>query len=634
LSGIVALVHLDDRPADATTLGKMAQTLSHRGPDGCRIWVSGATGLACQHFKVTPESTGELRPHSCPGGLAVGIDGRLDNRDNLIAMLAPELGHVSDPSDSALVLAAYRHFGEGFATHLNGDFALAIFDTDHRKLLLARDIIGVRTLYYWQSRQTFLAASEIKAILAHPEVQVAPDDDALADFILGGDPYQTHHTCFRNVYRVALGHTMVVERERIRSLQHWDFNPAKQVRHASIEDYAEALRALFEQAVRRRLRSMFPVAVLVSGGLDSSAVLCQAEKLRQAGAPVAPAVGVSMVFPKGTVADEEHYLDDIEATYKIRIGRLPFNCFQFEDAMLWHTEVPRLQWDSTIDLVDAARDMGSRVVLDGDYGDQTMFSDAHILELARSFRWFEVRRELAARARSMRDVEASNLNGYYREVILRDFVPDELMPAARSVRRMLGRDDYPGWYTKSFQRRAFKRNRVYRRPCRGIGGKQAEACYQFVALAHRLNCVEESNKMAAARGMVSAHPFLDRDLIEFMMAIPGEIAMWQGIAKGLFRESMRGVLPENIRTRNWKSDFTSLNNSSVAKDYARFQQLIQPDCLAVRYGYVDPKGLQRRFSKHKSALDINVATPARWVTATVGLELWLKLFFPAALDRN
>ena len=458
MSGIVALFHLDGRPADARTLEKMAHTLSHRGPDGCRVWVSGATGLACQHLRVTPESTGELQPHGCPDRLAVSFDGRLDNREDLTAILGAELGHVADPSDSALVLAAYRHFGEGFAEHLNGDFALAIFDADHQKLLLARDIIGVRTLYYWHSRQTFLAASEIKAILAHPEVQVTPDDDALADFVLGGDPYQTHHTCFRNVYRVLLGHTVVVEPERIRSFKHWDFNPAKQVRHSSIADYSEALRALFEQAVRRRLRSMFPVAVQVSGGLDSSAILCQAKMLQDRSAPVAPAVGISMVFPKGTDADEQHYLDDLEASYKIHIQRLRYSSFQFEDGMLWHTEVPRLQWDSSIDLVDAARNMGCRVVLDGHYGDQTMFSDAHIIELARSFRWVSVKRELAARAHSMRDVEASDLNSYYRNVLLRDFIPDGLMPAARSMRRILGRDDYPGWYTKSFQRRAFKRN--------------------------------------------------------------------------------------------------------------------------------------------------------------------------------
>jgi asparagine synthase (glutamine-hydrolysing) len=628
LSGIVALIHLDGRPADARTLGKLAHTLRHRGPDGCQIWVSGATGLACQHLKVTSDSTGELQPPGFSNRLAVSFDGRLDNRDDLIAMLGPELGNVTDPSDSALVLAAYCHFGEGFAEHLNGDFALAIFDADHQRLLLARDIIGVRTLYYCHSRQTFLVASEIKAILAHPEIEVAPDDDALADFILGGDPHQIHRTCFRNVYRVLPGHTMVVDPERTRSFQHWDFNPAKQVRYPSIADYSEALRALFEQAVRRRLRSMFPVAVLVSGGLDSSAILCQAEMLRRAGELVAPAIGISMVFPKGTDADEQHYLDDIESSHPIHIRRLPFCSFQFEDAMLWHTEIPRLQWDSSIDLNVTADNLGCRVVLDGEYGDQTMSSDAHIIELARSFRWIQFKRELDARARSMKDVDTRDLNSYYRNVLLRDFISDGLMPVARSMRRILYRDQFPAWYTKAFQRRAFKRNRVYRRPKRGIGGKQAEECYQFVATAHRLNCVEESNKLAAARGIVSAHPFLDRDLIEFMMAVPGEIATWRGAEKGLFRESMRGVLPETIRTRDWKADFTCINNGSVDKDYSRFQQLMQPGSLSVRYGYVDPHGLLSRFLKHKSKLNGNDGNPARCITATVGLELWLRLFFP------
>ena len=379
------------------------------------------------------------------------------------------------------------------------------------------------------------------------------------------------------------------------------------------------MRQRFDCAKKAR-DEIFRALQSLDVGDDLMCLDAEAEMLRRAGELVAPAIGISMVFPKGTDADEQQYLDDIEASYPIHIRRLPFCSFRFEDAMLWHTEIPRLQWDSSIDLNVTADNLGCRVVLDGEYGDQTMSSDAHIIELARSFRWIQVKRELNARARSMKDVETRDLNSYYRNVMLRDFISDGLMPAARSMRRILYRDQYPDWYTKAFQSRAFKRNQVYRRPKRGIGGKQAQQCYQFVASARRLNCVEESSKLAAARGIVSAHPFLDRDLIEFMMAIPGEIATWQGAEKGLFRESMRGVLPDAIRTRNWKADFIHINIGSVDMDYSRFQQLIQPGCLAVRYGYVDPNRLVSRFLKHKSEFKLNDGTPAGWVMATVGLE--------------
>jgi asparagine synthase (glutamine-hydrolysing) len=627
VSGIVALFHLDGRPAEGAMLQKLADTLSHRGPDGGKMWLHGSAGLACQHLRVTPESTGELQPPGCPLGLAISFDGRLDNRDELLGMLRSQLEDLADPSDSAIVLAAYRRFGEGFAEYLNGDFAVAIFDDERQTLLLARDIMGIRPLYYWQSQHIFLAASEIKAILAHPEVRATPDDDALADFIFGGDAYDVHLTCFRNVYRVQPGHTIVVQRGEVRLFQHWDFTPAKQVRYSSLAEYAEALRALFKQAVRRRLRSAYPVAVTVSGGLDSSAILCQAEMLRQAAAPVAPAMGVSMIFPDGTFADEKQYLDHIEAARKLQIRKLAFSRFHFNEDLLWHTEVPRLQWDSTFDLLSAAKDMGCRLVLDGYYGDQMMDSDAYMLDLARSFRWVDFNRQLTALARSMKDADPRALRRYYWRAALRDTIPAPLLPTARRLRRIFGSEHYPRWYSKSFQERAFERSLARHRPNSHFGTTQSETCYQFVAAAFCLNVVEEQNKLSAAQGLGKAYPFMDRDLIQFMMTIPGEFVNWQGASKGLFREAMRGILPEAIRRRDWKADFTLLVSNATAGDYERFQQYLQPDCLAVKSGYLDPIGLLRDFPKHRGNLTGKTRQPSQWVTSAVALELWLRLFF-------
>src|SRR5206468_979230 len=130
-------------------------------------------------------------------------------------------------------------------------------------------------------------ASEIKSLLAHPAVSVSPDDDALADLIIGNYS-DGHRTCFQNVYSVPPGHLLTATADGVILRQHWDFDPMREIRYRAFDEYAAHFGSLFEQSVRRRMRSAQPVAVSISGGLDSSAVFCQAEVLRRSAAvPVA-----------------------------------------------------------------------------------------------------------------------------------------------------------------------------------------------------------------------------------------------------------------------------------------------------------------------------------------------------------
>src|SRR5258706_12143969 len=176
MSGIVGLFHLDGCPVEPPGLKRLAAAPSHRAADGQDFWIGSSVGMGYQYFRITPESLTEHQPLVSPSGIAVAVDGRLDNRQDIIDACD---GYIPPPengrSDAALVLAAYERFGEAFAVHLNGDFALAVFDSAARRLLLARDRMGSRTLYYCPLPRTVLFASEIKALLAHPAVAARPD---------------------------------------------------------------------------------------------------------------------------------------------------------------------------------------------------------------------------------------------------------------------------------------------------------------------------------------------------------------------------------------------------------------------------------------------------------------------------
>jgi hypothetical protein len=248
MSGLAGVWNLDGKPADRADVAALASTMAHRGPDGCGIWSAGAVGLACQLLRVTPESATERQPAMDSRATVLIFDGRLDNRTELLELIAPAEVSADDP-DSTIVLAAWRTWGDRFLSRLHGDFALALFDPRTQTLILARDAVGGRPLYYWTNGRRFVFASEVKAILAHPDVPRTPNEDLLADFaLLERLPYDDEAaTFFQGIHAVRPGHGIRVTPERISSELFWDFDPRIQVRYATYGDYAARLRELLIQ---------------------------------------------------------------------------------------------------------------------------------------------------------------------------------------------------------------------------------------------------------------------------------------------------------------------------------------------------------------------------------------------------
>ena len=253
----------------------MAAVLAHRGPDGVGSRIAGAFGLAVQRLRVTPEEVGETQPLVGPQGLLVALDGRLDNRSELFH----QLDLADRASDAACVLAAYARWHEGAIARLSGDFALAVFEPSLRRLVLARDPIGLRPLYYHEGPHHLAFASEIKALLRHPQIEARPDDEGVADSLLLGARSAGGHerTCFAGVRALPPAGLLVVDARGIAVRSYWEFDPTRRIAFSSFSEYAEAFHERFAAAVRQRIRSAYPVAVSVSGGLDSSSIFSQAE---------------------------------------------------------------------------------------------------------------------------------------------------------------------------------------------------------------------------------------------------------------------------------------------------------------------------------------------------------------------
>src|SRR5439155_18371352 len=180
-------------------------------------------GIAHQHCRVTPESQTEAQPLVSPSGSVISFDGRLDNRAELVECCRTLISPSS--SDAALALAAYETFGDSFVAHLNGDFAFALYDPRRAQLVLARDVLGARRLFYCPLPTLLVFASEIKSILAQKEVTARLDEDGLADLVVNG--YRDgHRTCFDGIYSVPPGHVVIATKHATTLRRYWDFNPS------------------------------------------------------------------------------------------------------------------------------------------------------------------------------------------------------------------------------------------------------------------------------------------------------------------------------------------------------------------------------------------------------------------------
>lgn len=636
MSGFTGFWNLDGRPIDRGVLSRMSGTLRHRGLDGEQLCAAGPFGLAHQRSWVTPEEAGEVQPLAGPGGVLVAMDGRLDNRDELLGATASP----ASASDAALVLAAYLAWGDRFAARLNGDFAVVVFDQSKRQLLLARDAIGLRPLYYFRSDPLFAFGTEIKALLAHPDIPAQPDDEGIADYMLvSSRPLNRQEiTCFAGISSLVPAHLAITTPEATRTRRYWDFDAGRTIRLGSFDEYADAFRERFAEAVRRRLRSAYPVAISVSGGLDSSSIFCQAMKLRESGAADCPGLhGISFFDPGQSEADERRYLVDIERACGVAIEQ--FSVAELEGpARRAHeqiavTEAPLFDslWGITRELGRRAAARGARVLVGGHWGDQVLISTDYLVDLFHRLAWREIRRHRREYVRWLGAGEARVLSRRFLLQLAGHHLPAGLVPPLKWVRRrVLGVERPKPWFTDVFLRRGLRFANAPAILGDGFHSAHAASIYREARSKYHVHCLEWHNKIDARGGLDAAMPMLDRDLLAFLMAIPGEIQTWSGVPRGLLREAMRGILPEAVRTRASKGDVTHLLNRWVAGDAPTIRGALSAESQSVRRGYVD------RF-RSASALDRLVAdlqgpdALSSWDLGDVfGLEVWLQVFCTSA----
>ena len=336
MCGIAGILNLDEKPfTDEARLRRMGDRMVHRGPDGQGYCMSGPVGLVHRRLSIIDVSSGAQPMFNEDSSIVVVFNGEIYNHLELRSVLESH-GHIfKTRSDTEVILHAYEEYGLSFQTRLTGMFAFGIWDMKQRRLVLTRDRIGIKPLYYTVHNGQLLFASEIKALLTERDIPRLIDYDALQAY-LRVRYVPAPKTMFRGIYKLLPGHQMVVQQGHIHTEQYWDLTFSDEP--LSEQQCLDDLEKLFTEVCQQHLMSDVPFGVFLSGGLDSSAVVASMRRLLKQD-PMTFTVGYTgseeiNEFANGRLVSQHVGTDHCEVTLSPK---------QFSDwipNLVWHLDEP------------------------------------------------------------------------------------------------------------------------------------------------------------------------------------------------------------------------------------------------------------------------------------------------------
>jgi asparagine synthase (glutamine-hydrolysing) len=575
MSALAGIVRFDGGPPDVTTVARMIDCVEHRGRDRRKVRSDGAVVMAYRWQRTGPGQPVDEQPLFDPlARTALVFDGRLDNRTNLSNDL--DVRDDEGVTDATFVMAAYRRWGRDMLPRLLGDFAIALWDARERSLILARDPRGIRSLSYAVVGQSVAFATEPRQLLRVSGANAGPNLGFLGERLSGQVSHPTE-TIFLGIHRVPAAHVATATfatAVRLDLGRHWDIDPSRELRYADSAQYAEHFLELYGRVLTARLRGLDRVAVLLSGGVDSSSIVGMVSR-------TAPARSVEVRAYNHALRDFPESDEEQGAARVAQHCRVPFCPIPFEGANLEHHLENARRLEDTIpgtlgrsDDTLAARmtSDGCPVVLTGIGGDE-WFTGAylHSADLFRAGRFAAGVRQLWA--------DGHHPDAFHGVGVLARSCVWAITPAPvrRVVKRVLPRRDLvPAGFNRTYAAEVSLVDRIRLRPPGAVFPTLAGgAIYAAAMHPDGIYYWDESARQASLYGNELSAPLLDRRLAEFAMAIPEE-QRWSGrTTKRVLREAMAGILPDDVRMRRPKADPSAVLFAEIRRmhDQGAFRQM-------------------------------------------------------------
>ncbi len=622
MSAHAGIVQFDRQPIGRERIASMTRSLEARGPDGGSQYARDADGLAMAYRAF---HTCAPADRSRGGGEAwhqpfvdgdesiITFDGRLDNRDDLIDQL-PRLATDDGlpPTDVEIVAAAFRRWGADAMPRLIGDWSLAIWHAPTRTLRLARDFAGVRPLFYRHGARDIIWSSEIDTFLADAGHEHELDDEYLGDFLVFYG--QQGRTPFKNILAVPPGATLTVRDAAVTIERFWSPDARAAVTYTRDEEYEAHFRALFRRAVRDRLRVHGTPWAELSGGLDSSSIVCMADNILKTDTVEAARLDtVSYVFDETRVSDERTHIKDVERRRGrpgLHLEERQFPLFDLDGVDL--CGLPQSFPGRAVRLGRLMRREGARVLLSGQGGDAVMWSQRRpcleLTELAHARQYGAFLRRWPEYADSTR----STLWNLLRSDVLRPLTRPRTAGALWMSRA-------PAWASASVRDQWARRTGEAMTEIPGWREMRPGQRYSYRSLQSQIDIFAVHYFRSCARIDVT-YPFVDRRLVEFMSALPAGQKSRPGQTRSLHRRALAGLLPESIAMRTTKAMADGVFVHALAREWPRLSGLFDRDARVARRGYVDLPALTDVLRRARTGADGDVFSASK----VVCLEIWLR----------
>ena len=633
MSGICGVFHRHGAPASLDTVNRMLAAQRHRGPDGQGVWCAGPVAFGHGMLRVTPESLHERLPAAdSTGDYVITADARIDNREEL--MRALDLSPASEITDSELILAAYEEWGEVCPEKLLGDFAFAIWDVRRQQLFLSSDPMGVKSIYYYVAPDAVYFGSELKALVAVPEVPRELNEVRVAEYLVSLFEDRTG-TFYKNILRLPGAHSMVIERSRMKIWQYWRLDPKRELRLGSDGEYVEAFRDLFAEAVRCRVRSAFPVGSALSGGLDSSSIACMARNFGRGAERQIHTY--SLIFP-GLPAEDLRVIDErpqIQAVLDSG-GFIPHFVEADRLSPMWQIERMHYHLDQANfapnlylhwAMYDHARSDGVRVFLDGFDGDATVSHGfERLTELVQRLQWRTLCREIAM-------LSQNHLKGVRRRRIFKKYCVLPFAPRWACLawqilrgrkREALGNNVFISDDLKNRAGIEQRAAELLREDARWAPLRTARETH-YGSLTQQLYSytLEMTDKATAAFQIEARYPFFDRRLMEFCLSIPASQKMASGWNRWTMRRALAGVLPHEIQWRPKKGNLSpNFHRRLLDFERERLEDVILRGRSELN-PFVDIARMKAAYAEYERT-HVRSQGESMQLFAVVNLALWLR----------
>jgi len=604
------------------------RTISHRGPDEEGFWLGDGVFLGSRRLSIIDLAGGKQPIFNEDRSCCIVYNGELYNFLDLRPRLQ-SLGHLfSTRTDTEVVLHAYEEWGVESLKRFNGMFAFAIWDSRRQQLVVARDRIGEKPLYYWQGPDRFVFASEIKAIIADPTIPRRVSPRGMVNYLSFGHSLFPD-TMYEGIFKLPPGHFLVVEDGRVTVHQYWDVGdePQEPDRPSVTEgEYADSVLSLLDDAVRRRMIADVPVGAFLSGGVDSSAVVALMK--RHATGPVKT---FSLGFTIGGAYNEltdarrvaqylgtEHH--ELLVDHADMIGTLMKLVYHYDEPYGDAANFP-------LYLVSEFARRHVKVVLAGDGGDELFGGYRRFVadQYARTYQMLpglltdRLIPALASRIprirRTKRILSALPLRdpaaraGAWLEVFTRAMRQDLLAPGIQEA--VQGYD--PLWQYHQF----YNRTRADRPPLDHLNRMMYVDLKTWLADAY----MEKVDKATMAVSLEGRLPILDHRLVELAFQIPGGLKIRGRSTKRIFKKAVAHLLPPEVLHKP-KHGFAVPTDPwfrGSLKDFV-FETLMDPRTRS--RGYFDNNYVERLYRLHREGKEV-YDTPL-WLL--LNLELWHRTF--------